>query len=160
MTRAGNASVLSLIPPGAGQFHNVEDEMRGLFVRWLVLTAAILFASYVVTGIQVSGFFSAFFAAAILGILNAFFRPIVLVLTLPINILTLGLFTFVINALMLKMASGVIPGFYVHGFWSAVVGSLIISLANWFLSSVVSDHGGRGGRDYIDLQRRGGNRWG
>jgi len=96
--------------------------MNGLLVRWIVLTAAILFAAYVVTGIEVGGFFSAFFAAAMLGILNAFFRPILIVLTLPINILTFGLFTFVINALMLKMASGVIPGFYVHGFWSAVFG--------------------------------------
>jgi putative membrane protein len=133
--------------------------MRGLLVRWLILTAAILFASYIVTGIQVSGFFSAFFAAAILGILNVFFRPMVLILTLPINILTLGLFTFVINALMLKLASGVIPGFYVHGFWAAIVGSLIISLANWFLSSVVSDQGRNGGGNFIDLQRRGGDRW-
>ena len=64
----------------------------GLLVRWLVLTAAIIVASYLIQGIEVNGFFSAFFAAAILGVLNVFFRPILLILTLPINILTLGFF--------------------------------------------------------------------
>ena len=85
-------------------------------MRWLILTAAITIASYIIEGIKVDGFSNALLAAAILGMLNAFFRPILIVLTLPINILTLGLFTFVINALMLKMASGVISGFEVRGF--------------------------------------------
>jgi putative membrane protein len=131
--------------------------MKGLFVRWLVLTGAILVASYILDGIEVAGFFSAFFAAAILGVLNAFFRPIIIILTLPINILTLGLFTFVINALMLQMASGVISGFQVNGFWSAVFGSLVISLISWLLNSFVSE---RGSVQYIDLKYKGGNRWG
>ena len=91
--------------------------MNGLFFRWMILTVAIIVTSYLMDGIRVSGFFSAFFAAAILGILNAFFRPILLVLTLPINILSLGLFTFVLNAILLIMVSGVIPGFDVYGFW-------------------------------------------
>ena len=84
-------------------------------------------------GIQVSGYLSAIFAAAMLGILNALFRPILILLTLPINILTLGLFTFIINALMLKMASAVITGFDVQGFWSAVLGALIISVISWLM---------------------------
>lgn len=130
--------------------------MTGLFIRWLILTAAIMFASYILDGIHVSGFFSAFFAAAILGILNAFFRPILLILTLPINILSLGLFTFVINALLLKMASGVISGFDVYGFWAAVFGSLIISVVSWFLSSFINE---RGRVEYIDLKKRGGGKW-
>ena len=130
--------------------------MTGLFIRWLILTAAIMFASYILDGIHVSGFFSAFFAAAILGILNAFFRPILLILTLPINILSLGLFTFVINALLLKMASGVISGFDVRGFWTAVIGSLIISVVSWFLSSFINE---RGRVEYIDLKKRDGDRW-
>jgi len=130
--------------------------MTGLFIRWLILTAAIIFASYIMDGIHVSGFFSAFFAAAILGILNAFFRPILIILTLPINILSLGLFTFVINALLLKMASGVISGFDVHGFWSAVFGSLIISLVSWLLSSFINE---QGRVEYIDLKKRDKDRW-
>lgn len=130
--------------------------MRGIALRWLTLTGAILLASYLITGIYVSGFMSALGAAAILGILNAFFRPIALILTLPINILTLGLFTFVINAVMLKMASGVISGFDVQGFWPAVLGALFISLISWGLNTFISD---RGGVDIIDLRHRGGNRW-
>ena len=130
----------------------------GILIRWLILTAAIIVASYLLEGIHISGFLSAFFAAAILGILNALFRPVLLILTLPINILTLGLFTFIINALMLKMASGVIPGFEVHGFWTAVFGSLIISVVSWLLNSFISDRGRVERVDYIELKKKG-DRW-
>lgn len=130
--------------------------MKGIFLRWLILTFSIIATSYLIDGIQVSGFLSAFFAAAILGILNAFFRPILLILTLPVNILSLGLFTFVINAIVLMMVSGVISGFEVYGFWSAVFGSLLISLVSWLLTSFI---GGRGTIQYIDLKNVGGNRW-
>ena len=130
--------------------------MKGIVVRWLILTAAIMFASYLISGIHISGFFSALFAAAILGILNVFFRPILFILTLPINIMTLGLFTFLLNALILKMASGVIPGFEVHGFWSAVFGALVISAFNWILNSLINE---RGRVEYIDLKRRDDGRW-
>jgi len=130
--------------------------MYGIFLRWLILTFAIIATSYLIDGIQVSGFASAFFAAAILGILNAFFRPILLILTLPVNILSLGLFTFVINAIVLMMVSGVISGFEVYGFWSAVFGSLLISLVSWLLTSFIGE---RGTVQYIDLKNVGGNRW-
>jgi len=139
----------------------------GIFIRWLILTAAIVAASYLIDGIRISGFFSAFFAAAVLGILNALFRPILFILTLPINIMTLGLFTFIINALLLKMASGVIPGFDVHGFWSAVFAALIISGVNWILSSFINEQG-RIARvekremeeeDYIDLEKHDDDTW-
>jgi len=130
--------------------------MKGLLLRWLILTLAIMAAAYVFDGIEVSGFFSAFFAAAILGILNAFFRPILFLLTLPINVLTLGLFTFVLNALMLMMASGVISGFQVRGFWTAVVGSLVISVVSWFLSSFIND---QGHVEYVELRKGRGDRW-
>jgi len=155
--------------------------MNGIFIRWLTLTGAIIVTSYLLDGIQVSGFLSAFFAAAMLGILNALFRPILILLTLPINILTLGFFTFVINALMLKMASGVIAGFDVYGFWSAIFGSLIISTISWLLNSFINErgtvayssvnHGTRypdRGRhenqskpenDTIDLENKGDDRW-
>jgi len=139
----------------------------GIFIRWLILTAAIVAASYLIDGIRISGFFSAFCAAAVLGILNALFRPILFILTLPINIMTFGLFTFVINALLLKMASGVIPGFDVHGFWSAVFAALIISGVNWILSSFINEQG-RIARvekgemeeeDYIDLEKHDDDTW-
>ena len=120
--------------------------MNGILIRWLTLTGAIIFTSYLLEGIRVEGFRvegfgSAFLAAAVLGILNALFRPILILLTLPINILTLGLFTFVINALMLKMASGIIGGLIVHDFGSAIIGSLIISTISWLLNSFISDRG-------------------
>jgi putative membrane protein len=115
-----------------------------------------MITSYLLDGIYVSNFLSAFFAAAILGILNAFFRPILFILTLPINVLSLGLFTFVINAIMLMMASGVISGFKVYGFWPAVFGSLSISLVSWILTSFVNE---RGTVHYIDLKKVGRNRW-
>ena len=130
--------------------------MNGIFVRWLILTIAIFVTSYLLDGIHVTGFFSAFFAAAILGVLNAFLRPFLLIITLPINILTLGFFTFVINAILLMMASGVIPGFEVAGFWSAVFGSLFISLISWFITSFINE---RGTVQYIDLKHKGGDRW-
>lgn len=130
----------------------------GLLIRWLILTVAIIVASYLLEGIHISSFFSAFLAAAILGILNALFRPVLLILTLPINILTLGLFTFIINALMLKMVSGVIPGFEVYGFWTAVFGSLIISIVSWLLNSFISDRGRIERVDFIELKKKG-DRW-
>lgn len=131
-------------------------KMNGIFIRWLILTFAIIATSYLIDGINVSGFVSAFFAAAILGILNAFFRPILFILTLPINILSLGFFTFVINAAMLLMVSGVIPGFEVKGFWTAVFGSLFISLVSWALNSFINE---RGTIQYIDLRKGEDNRW-
>ena len=147
--------------------------MPGILIRWLTTTAAIVATSYLLDGIRVSGFLPAVFAAAILGILNAFFRPIALLLTLPINILSLGLFTFIINALMLKMASGIIPGFDVYGFWTAIFGALLISLISWLLNSFISEKGTltsiniKGGTDAriqdnddtIDLEHKGDNRW-
>ena len=129
---------------------------RGLLIRWLILTIAIFITAYLIDGIYVAGFLSAFFAAAILGLLNAFFRPILLILTLPINILSLGLFTFIINAMLLMMVSGLIPGFQVYGFWSAVFGSLLISLVSWLLTSFIDK---RGKVDYIDLRRVDHDHW-
>ena len=115
--------------------------MKGLIIRWLILTIAILSAAYFIPGITVSSFAAAFFAAAVLGILNALFRPVLILLTLPINVLTLGLFTFIINALLLKITAGLIPGFDLQGFWPAVLGALFISIVNWLLHVLIADSG-------------------
>ena len=133
-----------------------ETAMKGPLIRWLILTVAIMVAAHLIEGIEVKGFWSAFLAAAILGVLNALFRPILIILTLPINILTLGLFTFVINAVLIMMVSGVIGGFEVHGFWSAFLGSLVISVVSWLLSSFISDQGRVG---YVDLRKRQDGKW-
>ncbi len=128
-----------------------------LLIKWLCLTAAIMLTAYMVDGIQVAGFAHALGTAAVLGVLNVILRPILFILTLPINIMTLGLFTFIINALMLKIASGLIPGFSVTGFWAAVFGALIISVVSWILNALIQDSTGRGGHhpgdEYIDMKK-------
>jgi putative membrane protein len=128
-----------------GRFHYQNNQppqvtfLSLLLAKWLILTVSVLAAAYIIDNIHVTGFFAALFAAAAIGFLNMFFRPVLLVLTLPINILSLGMFTFLINALMLKMASGIIPGFTVVGFWSTVFGAIVISIVNWFLNMIVAD---------------------
>ena len=140
--------------------------MNHLLARWLTLTAAILLAAYLLDGIRVGGFFSALCAAALLGIFNAVLRPIALLLTLPFNVMTLGLFTFVINALLLKMVSGLIRGFDVTSFWPAVFGSVVISAASWALNTFIRERpaGAPGATrpadgSIIDLEDKGNNRW-
>jgi putative membrane protein len=136
--------------------------MKGLAIRWLILTAAIIVAAYLMEGIRVEGFFSALSAAAILGVLNAVFRPVLIILTLPLNVITLGFFTFVINAVLLMMASGVISGFKVEGFWAALFGSLVISIVSWILSAFINEQGrvGRVDRqDVTDLRKRDDGTW-
>ena len=130
--------------------------MKGLLIRWLFLTVAILVAAHLIEGIEVKGFWSACLAAAILGVLNAFFRPVLILLALPINILTLGLFTFVINAVLMMMVSGVVGGFEVYGFWSALLGSLVISVISWLLNSFINEQGRVG---YIDMKKREDGKW-
>jgi len=132
--------------------------MKGLILRWLILSVAIMVSAHLFAGIHVDGYGSALFAALVLGILNALFRPILFILTLPINVLTLGLFTFVINAVLLLMTSGITGGLVVDGFGSALFGSLIISLVSLLLSSFVSDRGRVESID-IELRRRRGGRW-
>ena len=132
--------------------------MRGVLLRWLILTAAVLAASWLLTGVRVNGIFPAILAAALLGICNAVLRPLLIVLTLPLNILTLGLFTFVINALMLLLVSAVIPGFDVLGFWTAFFGALIISVTSWLLNRFIGSAGRVETGDVIDLKQRG-DRW-
>ncbi len=135
-----------------------NQTLKILLVKWLYLTAAVLITAALLDGIRADGFFSAFFAAAALGVLNLFFRPVLLILTLPINLITLGLFTLVINAAMLKLASGLIPGFHVTGFWTAVFGSLLISLANALLTRLIPINRPKPEHPYIDLTKKD-DRW-
>ena len=132
--------------------------MKGIILRWLILSIAIMVSAHLFEGIHVDGYGSALIAAMVLGILNALFRPILFILTLPINVLSLGLFTFVINALLLQMASGVTGGLVVDGFGSALFGSLVISLISLLLSSFISDRGRVESMD-VELRRRRGGRW-
>lgn len=97
-------------------------------VRWMLLAAALLLVAHWFPGVSVRSFGSALIAALVLGLLNAFVRPVLILLTLPVTLLTLGLFIFVINALMFLLAGSILEGFQVEGFGWALAGSLVYSL--------------------------------
>ena len=99
-----------------------------LIVRWMLLAAALLLVAYVHPGVDVQSFGSALIAAFVLGLLNTLLRPVLVVLTLPVTLLTLGLFLFVINAAMFYASASLLGGFNVSGFGAALTGSLIYSL--------------------------------
>jgi putative membrane protein len=111
--------------------------MMKLLVKWLLSAAALLFVAYIYSGVQVRTFSAALIAAFVIGLLNTVVRPILVVLTLPVTVVTLGLFLFVINALMFWAASGLLEGFYVRGFVAALIGSLIYSLLGVVIESAL-----------------------
>jgi putative membrane protein len=111
--------------------------MLKLIVRWLLGASALLFVAYIYSGVQVTSFLSAMVAALVIGLLNAVLRPVLVVLTLPVTVLTLGLFLFVINALMFWAAAGVLEGFFVRGFLAALVGSLLYSALGVVIDSAL-----------------------
>jgi putative membrane protein len=98
-----------------------------ILVRWLLLAAALLLVAYLYPGVAIKSFGSAMIAAFVLGLFNALLRPILVLLTLPVTLITLGLFLFVINALMFYFAANVLDGFHVSGFMAALIGSLLYS---------------------------------
>ncbi len=98
-----------------------------LILKWLLSAAALLAVAYIYGGVAVASFGSAMLAALVIGLLNMLVRPVLVVLTIPVTLITLGLFLFVINALMFWSASGLLSGFHVNGFWAALLGSLIYS---------------------------------
>lgn len=109
-----------------------------LLVKWLLSAVALLIVAYLYSGVQVSSFGSAMIAALVIGLLNTVLRPVLVVLTLPVTILTVGLFLFVVNGLMFWAASGLLNGFHVAGFWAAMLGALIYSLLGLVIESLVS----------------------
>jgi len=108
-----------------------------LLIKWLLSALALLAVAYLYSGVQVSTYSSALLAAAVIGLLNMFVRPVLVVLTLPVTIVTLGLFLFVINALLFWAASGLLSGFHVNSFFAALVGSLIYSLLGLLIESAL-----------------------
>ena len=107
-------------------------------LQWLVSGLAIIITAYLLPGVRVAGFFAALVTALILGLINAFIRPVLILLTLPLNILTLGLFTLVINALLIMLAAAFVPGFTVQGFWWALLFGLVLAVVNYALGAIVS----------------------
>lgn len=124
--------------------------MIGIVVRMIITGLGIWLATYLVPGIAASSTRSLIWAAIALGLINAFVRPVLVLLTLPITILTLGLFLLVLNAAMLSLAGWLVEGFEVIGFWSAVFGAIVISV----VSAVCSHFIGADGRYEVLVVRR------
>ena len=108
-----------------------------LILNWLLSAAALLFVAYVYSGVEVKSFTAALIAAFIIGLLNTVVRPLLVILTLPVTVITLGLFLFIINALMFWAAASVLDGFQVRNFTAALVGSLIYSAIGLVISSAL-----------------------
>ncbi len=115
--------------------------MIGFFLRWSMNLLALVLAAALIKGIRIQSIEMGILAAGFLGIVNAVIRPVVLVLTLPINLLTLGLFTLVINAAMLKLVAAIVPGLVIDNFSAAFFGALIVSITSWVLNIFVGGDG-------------------
>ena len=124
--------------------------MPGFWARLLVIAVGLLIASGLVPGIAFEGFLALFFAALVLGCVNAVIRPVVVLMTIPFTIVTLGLFLFVVNAAMLGLTAFLVPGFFVGGFWSALFGSVIVSITGMFASWYI---GPKGTVDVLVIER-------
>ncbi len=111
--------------------------MLKLIVKWLLSASALLFVSYLYSGVQVTDFKAALIAAFVIGLFNIVLRPVLVLLTFPVTVVTLGLFLFVINALMFWAAASVLDGFQVRGFIGALVGSLIYSVIGIVIESAL-----------------------
>lgn len=105
-------------------------------INLLVGGLAVFISAYILPGVSVDSFLTAIFVAVVLGLVNAFIKPLLIILTLPVEILTLGLFIFVINAVLVLLVAAIVPGFKVSGFWTALIFSIVLSLVSWFLQSL------------------------
>ncbi len=140
--------------------------MPGLLIRWLTITVAVLILPKLFSGVRVDDVGSALLAAAILGILNALVRPLLILLTLPLTLVTLGFFVLVINALLFMFVGSIVPGFHVDSFWWAFIASIVVSLISWIVSNMVTGGPGertvivsRWGNNTYELRRGRGNKW-
>lgn len=124
--------------------------MNGFLVRMLITAISLWLAAMVVPGMRLVGLGTVLGAALLLGVVNAFVRPIVILLTLPLTILTLGLFLLVVNAMMLALVSVVFAGFSLGGFWSAIFGAIFVSFFSWLASAFI----GTSGRYEVMVVRR------
>jgi putative membrane protein len=111
--------------------------MTFIIVQILILTVAVMLTSYLLPGVYVRSFWSALLVAIVLALLNAFVKPVMVFLTIPFTIVTFGLFLFIINALIIMLASAIVGGFEVKGFWWALLFSIILSLITYLLEYLI-----------------------
>lgn len=102
-----------------------------IIFNWFISAVAIMISAYILPGVEVAGWVAALVLAVVLGAINAILKPLLILLTLPINILTLGLFSLVINAALVMLAAYIVPGFSVAGFWWALIFALVLSIVTW-----------------------------
>jgi putative membrane protein len=131
-----------------GPLAREEAALRGFFFRLLITALGLWAAARIVPGVQIDGWGNLLVAALLLGIVNAVIRPVILILTLPLTVLTLGLFILVVNGISLSVVAWLMPGFTLSGLGSAIVGSIIVGLTSWFASTFV------GGSGRIERYRR------
>ena len=121
---------------------------NGFIAHWLTTAAALGVGAWILPGVQVDSLAALAVAALVLGFVNAIVRPVLVLLTLPFTVVTLGLFYFVVNGAAFGLAAALVPGFQVASFFSAVLGALVVGLVSWFI-------GAKRGRTRIDIQREG-----
>lgn len=120
---------------------NVEEQIMRLLLTWFINAAALFALPYLLDSIRIDSFATELFAALVLGLVNTLIRPVLVLLTLPATLLTLGLFIFVINGLLFWMVGSFVAGFHVAGFWSAFIGAIVYSIVSWALSSLLLNNG-------------------
>jgi putative membrane protein len=113
-----------------------------LLLLWILNAVALLAVTWLLPSIQVSGFGAALIAALVLGFINTLVRPVLALLTLPITVLTLGIFYLVLNGFLFWLASALLPGFHVEGFWAAVFGAILYGVIAWALSALIPNKKG------------------
>ncbi len=115
--------------------------MKGFLIRGLITALGLWVASVILAGVHSTGFLAILGAGLLLGLVNAIIRPLIIILTLPVTILTLGFFILVINAAMVGLVAKLLHGFSVDGFWWAVATAIVVSIVSWFANSFVGGHG-------------------
>lgn len=111
-----------------------------ILIHLILSTIAVYATAYILPGVKINDWVTALIVAIVLGLVNAFIRPILLVLTLPINVLTLGLFTLVIMGFLVLLVSAIVPGFHVDNFWWAVLFAIVLAIINAFLGSLIDTY--------------------
>ncbi len=111
--------------------------MMPYLIHWLMASLALMLTAYFVPGFQIQGFTSALIAAVMIGFVNIFIWPVLAILTLPLTVVTFGLFLLIVNGIALKIAAALTPGFAINGFMPAIIGSIVLSIVGWLMRFVV-----------------------
>lgn len=108
--------------------------MINMLLKWVAFALIIMFIGWLIPGIEIAGFKTALLVTVVITLINIFLKPLLVLITLPINLITLGLFSFIINALLLMLTAYLTPGFEINNFWSAFLGSLLLSILSALLN--------------------------